>query len=112
MCVIRPRKGISRSQRFSDLKTAWENGEYERLDRFSSRKAEKNKEGRLELDFREPGVVSSSKNMMLESEYGEVGVVFAKRSEDLFLLNVMHPFSLLEGFFLGVCSADSKPLVR
>lgn len=50
--------------------------------------------------------------MMLESEFGEVGVVFAKRADSLFLLNVMHPFSLLQAFFVAVCAVDSKPLVR
>lgn len=52
MSVIRPKKRIVRSERFSDLKTAWENGECERLERFSSRPALKNKEGQLALDFK------------------------------------------------------------
>lgn len=49
---------------------------------------------------------------MLESDYGEVAVVLAKRADDLFLLNLMAPFSLLQGFFIAVCAVDSKPLVR
>lgn len=37
--------------------------------------------------------------------------MFAKFSEDIYILNVMSPFNMLEGFFLGLCNLDRKPFV-
>ena len=49
--------------------------------------------------------------MILESEVSEAGIMFAKFSDDIYLLNVMNPFNLLEGFFLGLCNLDRKLFV-
>ena len=63
------------------------------------------------MDFKEKNIVNSSRNMILESEISEAGIMFAKFSDDIYILNVMYPFNLLEGFFLGLCNLDRKPFV-
>lgn len=34
--------------------------------------------------------------------------MFAKIKEDLYLLDVMHPFNILEAFFLALANLDRK----
>ena len=33
--------------------------------------------------------------MIIEDEFGEAGLMFAKMKEDLYILNVMYPFNIL-----------------
>ena len=110
--LIKPRKNnVSKTDRFSNLKNAYESHQYDKIHRFTTRPAEKGKNGELMLDFKEKNIVNSSRNMILESQISEAGIMFAKFSDDIYLLNVMNPFNLLEGFFLGLCNLDRKLFV-
>lgn len=42
--------------------------------------AEKGHDGNLILDFKEKNIVNSSRNMIIENEYGEAGIMFGKFS--------------------------------
>jgi hypothetical protein len=109
--MIKAKKHIPASNTFSKLKTTYENCEYERVSKFTTRMAEKGLDGNYVLDFKEKNITNSSRNMIIENEYGEAGIMFAKFSDDIYILNVMSPFNLLEGFFLALCNLDRKPLV-
>ena len=93
--ILKPRKHIQKYNTFSKLKTTYENCEYERVSKFTTRMAEKGTDGNLILDFKEKNITNSSRNMIIENEYGEAGIMFAKFSEDIYILNVMNPFNLL-----------------
>lgn len=78
--MLKAKKQIPKSNTFSKLKTTYENCEYERINRFTTRMAEKDKDGNLILDFKEKNIVYSSRNMIIENEFGEAGIMFAKFS--------------------------------
>jgi hypothetical protein len=46
--------------------------------------------------------------MLIENEDGKVGLMFGKKNNSVYVLNVCWPFCLLEGFFLAVCNLDHK----
>jgi hypothetical protein len=57
-------KKIARSGKFSDLKNAFDNGEFEKLKEITTRKAQKGAEG-YQLDFKGFAKVNSDKNIIL-----------------------------------------------
>jgi|JI9StandDraft_2_1071091.scaffolds.fasta_scaffold605403_1 hypothetical protein len=65
--MLKPKKHIAKTDRFSDIKTAFENCEYERVENFSTRMAEKGLDGKLVLDFKDKTITDSSRNMIIES---------------------------------------------
>jgi hypothetical protein len=64
--MLRPKTNkTAKSDRFSDLKTAYENCEYERVECYSTRLAEKGIDGKLVLDFKDKNITNSSRNMII-----------------------------------------------
>jgi hypothetical protein len=104
--IIRPRTKVGKSTRFSDIKAAYENFEYDRLEIFESRMAEKNSKGELVLDFKTNNIMESARNVMIEDEYGRVCLALYKRKESLYILSIMSPFTIIEGFFIALSNID------
>ena len=50
----------------------------------------------------------SSKNTILETELSNVCLTFAKTQEQIYLVNAMHPLSLLQVCFFGVANIDKQ----
>lgn len=84
----------------------------ERVEVFHTKSAQMNKEGHLTLDFKNDQLIASSKNMMIENELGDIGLLFGKIKDNLYVLDVFSPFSLLEGFFFALCLLDKKPFAQ
>lgn len=68
--------------------------------------AEKNTKGELILDFKTKRIMESTKNMMIEDESGAVCLSFYKRKDNIYMLTVIHPFNIVEAFFVAVSNLD------
>lgn len=68
--------------------------------------AEKNHKGELVLDFKTSNIMQSAKNVLIEDEYSNVCLAFYKRNENLYMLSVMSPLTIIEGFFIAVSNID------
>ncbi len=64
------------------------------------------------MDFKDNKIAECSKNMIVENEFGTACLLFGKRRDDVFMLDIMSPFNFLEGFFVAICSLDRKLFVR
>lgn len=105
--ILKPIKKVGRSDRFSDLKASYLNFEFDRVEVFTSKLASTDKTGKLCLDFKTKNIVNSARNMIIENEIGDICLTFCKRKEGIYLLNILHPFTILEGFFIAVCNLDN-----
>lgn len=63
------------------------------------------------MDFKDDKICYCAKNMIVESELGEACLVFGKRRDDIFSIDIMSPFNFLEGFFVAICHLDRKLFV-
>lgn len=52
--------------------------------------------------------MESAKNMMIEDENGAVCLSFYKRKENIYMLTVIHPFNIVEAFFVAVSNLDHQ----
>ena len=50
--------------------------------------------------------MESTKNMMIEDESGAVCLSFYKRKDNIYMLTVIHPFNIVEAFFVAVSNLD------
>ena len=60
------------------------------------------------LDFKTKNMMESAKNMMIEDENGAVCLSFYKRRENIYMLTVIHPFNIVEAFFVAVSNLDHQ----
>jgi hypothetical protein len=58
------------------------------------------------MDFKTTNIMESAKNVIIEDEYGCVCLAFYKRKENFYMLSVMSPFTIIEGFFIAVTNID------
>ena len=80
-------KKLEKVPYFSQIKTYYENGIRTKFEKFVNKKASKNpKTGGLELDFHDPTIIPSGRNLVLVNEEGKESFVLGKKKEDIFLL--------------------------
>lgn len=67
--------------------------------------------GKYKIDFLGKARIPSSKNFILEYNQKQ-SILFAKQTENLYLLEVSYPFSILEAFAICLSSLDFKILAN
>jgi hypothetical protein len=97
---------------FSQIKNYYENGVTSKFEKFVSKRAVLNNKGEFELDFHGKVSDPSIKNFILSDSKDRECIVFGKRKNNTFILEIGHPFSIFEGFAIAVSSLDHKLCVR
>lgn len=73
------------------------------------------KKGKYRLDFEKKAKIPSAKNFILEREEGEASknaILFCKVQEDVYLVEISYPLSVLEAFAICLSSLDAKMMVN
>ena len=112
LTVIRnPTKVLESVPHFSQIKTYYENGKFEKLKKYESRRAYR-KGGKYEIDFHGKVKRPSMRNFILEDERGEECMLFGKEEEGIYVMEIRNPFSIIEGLGIAISNIDRKMLVR
>ena len=109
--VLRPKREILKTDKFSDIKARWENGNRKKIEVFTNKLAIK-KNGNYQMDFHGMVTTPSSKNFIIDDENGLECLLFGKRTSDIFALNVTNSMTILEAFAMALSSLDGKLLVH
>lgn len=83
-----------------------------KFDKFMAKKAIINKFGDYQLDFHGKVPMPSKANFIISDQKDKQCLLFGKRKENVFILEVGFPFSLFEAFAIAVSNLDHKLFVR